>query len=379
VTSDPVSALGPQEHGGDLRRARGRFARQDFLDFSASINPLGMPPGLWEHLLAVWETLLHYPEPHSGTLVDAVATRFRLAQNQVLVGNGSAELIDLLLRSQQWRRLVICPPDFSLYHSLAPAAVPVKLVPRLREQGFAPDLEALAEQTEAGDLILFSNPGNPAGSTASRERLRALLEHCTQIGATLALDEAFADFCPECSLIELAGSTSHLLVLRSLTKFYAIPGLRAGYLAGASDLVAAAAGLQVPWSVNALAQAAGVFCLAQQQWEERSLRYVAVERERLQSRLADLPGVSPQDSRANYMLVRVTPPAPSATELYEDLARKGFLIRHCGSFGLGEEFVRIAVRTREENEGLLEALQEVLSSRATSGSEPSRRHLAVTG
>jgi len=379
VTSAPGSAAAPQEHGGNLRQARTRFGRDDFLDFSASINPSGMPPGLHEHLLAGWETVLHYPEPHSGTLADALAARFHLPPGRVLVGNGSAELIDLILRSRPWRRLLISPPDFGLYDALAPVGTIVECVPRRREDQFAPDLEALADAVRDGDLVLLSNPSNPAGSASGRDRVLALLDRCAAAGAVLALDEAFADFCPEVSLLGSAGSAPGLLILRSLTKFYAIPGLRAGFLAGDESLVAAAAKLQVPWSVNALAQAAGVFCLGQRQWEERSVRYVEVERDRLRHALTGLPGVSPQDSRANYLLVRLAPPAPSATGLYEALAGRGFLIRHCGSFGLGDEYVRIAVRAREENELLLGALREVLRCGTGAASVPQRRRALGNG
>jgi threonine-phosphate decarboxylase len=379
VTSALADGNAPQEHGGDLRQARRRFGREHFLDFSASINPCGAPPGLREELLARWDNLLHYPEPRSRTLVDTLAARFQLTPGQLLVGNGSAEIIDLVLRCRPWQRLLLSPPDFGLYGALAPTGTTVELVPRQGGAGFAPDLEGLAARARRGDLIILSNPCNPAGCAVDRASMLTLAGRCAEAGAVLALDEAFADFCPDVSVLGGVGRVPGLLVLRSLTKFYAIPGLRAGYLAGGEDLVGAAGRLQVPWSVNALAQAAGVFSLAQRGWEGRSIRYVEAERERLRKALAQLPGVAPHESRVNYLLVRLDPPAPPARVLYEDLAKRGLLIRHCGSFGLGEGYVRIAVRTRDENELLVKAFGELMAHGDSTFPEPSRQQALGSG
>ncbi len=367
MASDRSDALRPQVHGGDTRQARERFGLEEVLDFSASINPLGTPPGLREHLFERWPQVLHYPDRGGRRCREAVAERFDLPPEAVVVGNGSAELIGLLLRSAAWARVLVSPPDFGLYRALLPAGVPVVPVPRVEARGFAPDLGALARAAGPGDLLLFSNPGNPSGAGVGPAELAGLLDRCAAVGAVLAVDEAFVDFCPELSVLDLAARRPGLVVLRSLTKFYGIPGLRLGFLAAAPARASAVAGLQVPWSVNTLAQEAAPYCLAHTEWEGRSRAYAARERERLAAGLGRLAGVRALPSRANYLLLHLSPPAPGAGTLYEDLARRGILVRHCGSFGLGERYLRVAVRTEEENALLLAALEDALAGAPRAG------------
>jgi threonine-phosphate decarboxylase len=246
----------------------------------------------------------------------------------------------------------------------------VACLPRLEGEGFAVNRSALAQAVGPGDLVLFSNPSNPAGGAVSRAHLLALRARCEERGATLAVDEAFADFCPGESVLADVAAGRGLVVFRSLTKFYGIPGLRLGFLAAAPEAVGRIAALQVPWSVSALAQEAGIYCLSRSDWGTETLGYVARAREALGRGLSSIPGLRPLPSRTNYLLVELSPPAPQATDLYDALARRGILVRHCGSFGLGERYVRVAVRTEEENETLLDALRMAVSSPGPPASDP---------
>jgi threonine-phosphate decarboxylase len=340
-----------------VRQVKAAYGLERVVDFSASINPLGHPEGLKEHLLAHWEQVLVYPDRDSSALRAAVSSHFGIGTDSVVPGNGSAELIDIALRAFKPDRVVLCPPDFGLYESLAPEGTPVVRVPRVEARGFAPDLGALAGKVRGGDLVLFSNPGNPSGFGVSPIDFSPLLDRCAHVGATLALDEAFADFCPEVSSLPQRPGHPSLVVLRSLTKFFGIPGLRLGFLVAPPVRVRQVADLQVPWSVNGLAQEAGVYCLAQSNWGTRTRAYVAAARERLSTGISGIAGLRPLASRANYLLVEISPPAPSASRLYQALLGSGILVRHCGSFGLGERYVRLAVRTDEENESLVAALR----------------------
>jgi threonine-phosphate decarboxylase len=323
---------------------------------------LGTPPGLREHLFDRWEEVLHYPDRTCGACAEAVAERFGVPRDALVMGNGSAELIGLLLRARPWRRLLVCPPDFRLYRALASPDTPVAEIPRREEEGFLPDLEALGREVLKGDLVLFSHPGNPSGGAVSAEELLTLYRRSEAAGGVLAVDEAFADFCPEVSVLAQAGRAPGLVVLRSLTKFYGIPGLRLGFLAASAELARSVAQLQVPWSVNALAQAAGTYCLGYAAWEEQTRAFVARERAVLAQGLSALPGARPLPSRANYLLVRLAAPGPGAGALYEALGRRGLLVRHCGSFGLADGYLRVAVRTGEENRRLLSAWAEAAAA-----------------
>jgi threonine-phosphate decarboxylase len=347
------------------------------LDFSASINPLGHPPGLRKRLNGLWDQILHYPDRNCSEFRSALARKFALPTETIAVGNGSAELIDVLLRAVSPTRLILSPPDFGLYESLAPSCSQIVRVARVEAERFQPDFPRLSETLRPGDAVLLSNPGNPSGHVVRPVDLIALLERADAAGAHLIVDEAFADFCPEVSLLPLTTRYSSLVVLRSLTKFYGIPGLRLGFLGAAPEMVRRVADLQVPWSVSTVAQAAGVYCLGAAGWEETTLTYVDRHRTELSQGLTALPGLTPLPSAANYLLVRLDPPAPPARELYEKLAMRGLLVRHCGSFGLGERYIRVAVRRPEENARLLGALTEILLSpapqpTATTGPAPVR-------
>lgn len=357
----PSSTLAPQEHGGDARAARERFGLAPAMDFSASINPLGAPPGLREYLFQRWDEVLHYPDRTCDACAQAVAARFELPREGLVVGNGSAELIGLLLRARPWRRLLVCPPDFRLYRALASPGTAVVEIPRREEEGFLPDMDALAREVSRGDLVFFSHPGNPSGAAVCSAQVLTLYRRTEAAGAVLAVDEAFADFCPEVSVLGQAGRAPGLVVLRSLTKFYGIPGLRLGFLAAPGELARAVAALQVPWAVNVLAQAAGAYCLGQAGWEERSRAFVDRERALLAQGLSGVPGARPLPSRANYLLVGLAAPGPGADTLFDALGRRGILVRHCGSFGLGDRYLRVAVRTGEENRQLLAAWAQAAS------------------
>ncbi len=357
----------PQEHGGnrwDLLEA----GVPEVVDFSASINPLGPPPGLRERLGRVWAEIVHYPPRDAQGLVRAVSRRHGVPEEAVLVGNGSAEIIDLCLRALEPRRVITSPPDFGLYERMAPPGAGLVPVPRRERGGFAPDLEALARTAGPGDVLILSNPSNPAGGAEAPEDLEALARRCARVGATLVLDEAFADFCPEVSLVERAPGHRALIVLRSLTKFYAIPGLRVGFGVAPPELADRIRARQVPWSVNILAQEAGAYCLdLPPGWADEALGYVGRVRALLHDGLCRIPGLTPLPSRANYILVGLSPPAPGATDLYRRMCRQGVLIRHCGSFGLGERYIRVAVRTEPECRLLLAALDEAVRRGAEPG------------
>ncbi len=343
-----------------MRAVQERYGCREVVDFSASINPLGHPGGLREHLWEQWDEVLHYPDRACLGFREALAARYRLPAEGLVPGNGSAELIDLVLRVLAPDRVVLCPPDFGLYAERIPAHLERALVPRDEARGFAVDLPTLARRLRPRDLVLLSSPGNPSGTHLAAAELGHLAETCRAAQAWLVLDEAFADFCPGSTLLGAAGTSPQLLVLRSLTKFYGIPGLRLGFLAAHPGVAEGVRRLQVPWSVNALAQSAGVDCLRQREWEQRSLAFLALERQHLHDGLARVPGFHPLPSAANYLLVRVT---PSAQAVYETLAEQGFLVRHCRSFGLGDRYLRFAVRTRAENDRLLAALARAREAR----------------
>lgn len=349
------------DHGGDIFGTARRLGVDPgrMIDFSASINPLGMPEGVRRAIVEGVDRVLHYPDPFAGPLRGLVASCHNVSPEEIVLANGSTELIYLLPRLFRGNRALIVAPAFSEYaKALSVAGWEVRHHLLSPDDGFGLEVASLAASLAKGcDLLFICNPGNPTGRLYGRDELLAVADACRDIGTVLVLDEAFIDFCGESAsllpdLVRGGGS----MVLRSLTKFYAIPGLRLGYAAASADICRRLSELGGPWSVNALAQAAGAAALTDAGYRQRTVEYIEQERELLYRQLSAIPGLVPFEGAANYLLVRTEVPA---SRLCEDLLlRSGLIVRDCSSFtGLDRHFFRVAVRSREENRALVESLR----------------------
>ena len=355
-------AVTPVTHGGNvLRLARERgVAASHILDFSASINPLGMPDEVRAAAVAALADASHYPEIDAAPLCTALATFHDLPPGHFLPGNGSTPLFFLFARTLRPRRALLVEPAFGEYRrALELAGTTIDRFPLDPATAFALDPAALlAALHPATDLVLIANPGNPSG-TGYAPQLLLDLATALRDRALLAVDEAFVDFCPEHSLIARIAAGDNLYIFRSLTKFYAIAGLRAGYLAGPAEGIARLAAAAEPWSLSTPALAASLACLAADDFRARTLAAVPVLRQDLAAGLAAL-GFTVCPSVANYLLAHC-PAGTTALPLAARLAEEGILIRTCDDFyGLDESYLRVAVRTAEENRRLLVVLERAV-------------------
>jgi threonine-phosphate decarboxylase len=358
--NDP-SSDGTPPHGGDvfdLARTLG-VRVEDLLDFSASINPLGYPAGVPAAVQAALGDLVHYPDRRCFELRRDLAQYHGLSPEEVLVGNGSTELIHLVVRALKPNRSLIIAPAFSEYQeALEAASVPYEF--HLTQEAGCFTLERLPEAPGA-ELVFLANPASPSGALLAPERLLPWLEAWKDSGVFVFLDEAFIDFVEEASLKTSLRRFPRLLILRSFTKFFAIPGLRLGYLLAAPELIARLAAQQEPWSVNTLAQAVGRACLQDRDYMTRTRALVAEERRHLFQGLEAQPGIRPFPGEANYLLAKLTRAGWTARRLREQLLCRGLIIRDASNFtGLDERYFRVAVRRREDNDRLLTALAACL-------------------
>ncbi|MFZ5450185.1 MAG: threonine-phosphate decarboxylase CobD [Thermodesulfobacteriota bacterium] len=351
----------PLPHGGDvyhLARSLG-LNLSDLLDFSANINPLGFPPGLYGAVKKAMGEIVHYPDRRCLVLRQDLAVYHHLTPEEILVGNGSTELIYLAARVLKPERGLIVTPAFSEYeHALAAAGVPVAFQATAEAHNFT--LKEVFE-AHAGDLVFLAHPASPSGALLAPELFLEVAAALDAAGAFLLLDEAFIDFVEEASYKSLLGRFPRLMILRSFTKFFGIPGMRLGCLLAGPELVGRLAEAQEPWSVNTMAQVMGRACLADRDYMARTRALIAQERQFLWERLADLPGLTPFPSTVNYLLVKLDRVGLTAARLQQNMLGHRIAIRDASNFrGLDERFFRIAVRTREENERLLKALAECL-------------------
>jgi len=352
----PFPAFG---HGGNLRQlaAAAGVRESELLDFSASINPLGPPRCARPAISAAVSGLVHYPDPDNTAFVDAICKAHGLSCGQVIVANGTTEIIFALFRALPVSRALIPAPSYIGYQEAAAAAkIPVV---HLEPAGpdFALDDALLERAIAADDLVFLGHPNNPTGRLLDMESLSAWAS--AHRSSFFVVDEWFIDFVDGASSALSLLSLPNIIVLRSMTKFYALPGLRLGFAAASGETARAVRGQIPPWSVNSLAAAAAVEMLADTAYADKTREVVSRERRRLAALLEKLPGVAVWPAAANFLLLRVGPPLPAPERLFDALLARGILVRSCASFaGLGPDYLRVAVRGREENQILLDALAE---------------------
>ncbi len=345
-------------HGGgvDGLMAEMGLRREQIVDFSASINPLGVPEQVQQALRQALTRISDYPELEGESLRQALAESHQLPQENLLPGSGSTELIYLLPRILRPRRALLVQPCFSEYApALQQAGCQLDSIDLRPEENFRFAVERiLAALRENTDLVVLANPGNPSGVGIDPQQLRQLQQGLGE--RTLLVDEAFIDFCPERSLLPQLPELPNLYLLRSLTKFYAIPGLRAGYLAGPAEGIARLAKNREPWRLSNLALAAACACLRAEDYRKKTLQLLPRLRQQLKAELEEL-GFAVFPGEANYLLCRLPKTAPAAKDIASQLRLEGLLIRNCADFSpLDERYLRFAVMGTEANARLVAAL-----------------------
>ncbi|MFN6464589.1 MAG: threonine-phosphate decarboxylase CobD [Nostoc sp. DedVER02] len=344
-------------HGGNLAWAAALAGcpPDAILDFSASISPLGPPNSAIAAILSQIGNLKHYPDPNYSELRLALSHFHQLPPEWILPGNGSAELLTLLGRelAQLAATILITPAFGDYYRTLAAYNANVLECSLSLVTGHWSLVIDQGQRTNDKGLLL-NNPHNPTGKIFSRD---SILPYLKQF-ALVVVDEAFMDFVPpdeEQSLIPVVQEYTNLVILRSLTKFYSLPGLRLGYAIAHPDCLAKWQLWRDPWPVNTLAAAAAIAALQDTEFQQQTWAWLPPARNQLFQGLAEIPGFQPQVSAANFLLVESQ---ESTLQLQQKLLKHHqILIRDCLSFKeLGDRFFRVAVREESDNQRLLTAL-----------------------
>ncbi|OYD97647.1 threonine-phosphate decarboxylase [Nostoc sp. 'Peltigera membranacea cyanobiont' 210A] len=346
-------------HGGNLAWAAALAGcpPDAILDFSASISPLGPPNSAIAAIKSQIGNLKHYPDPNYSELRLALSHFHQVPSEWILPGNGSAELLTLIGRelAQLAATILITPAFGDYYRTLAAYNANVLECPlSLVTDHWSLFLDKGQRTKDKG--LLLNNPHNPTGKLFTRESILPYLEQF----ALVVVDEAFMDFVPpneEQSLIPVVQEYPNLVVLRSLTKFYSLPGLRLGYAIAHPDCLAKWQLWRDPWPVNTLAAAAAIAALQDTEFQQQTWAWLPPARNQLFQGLTEIPGLQPQASAANFLLVESQ---ESTSQLQQQLLKyHQILIRDCLSFKeLGDRFFRVAVREESDNQRLLTALKE---------------------
>jgi threonine-phosphate decarboxylase len=351
-----------REHGGDVYTwaQKARIDPAEIIDFSASINPLGPPASARKAFQESYDEVSRYPDPYGEELKKALAKHHEMKPTEILLGNGSTQLVYLLCFALRPRKALVAGPAFSEHaNALTLAGAKVRFLSLTPNDDFRFSTEDfMSAWGKADDMAFLTTPNSVTGRLIPRAEIEKIARIALLKKRFLVIDEAFIDFVEEESVKQLIWDNPYVIILRSLTKYYALPGLRLGYLLAHSRRVAQFAAYLEPWSVNGPAQKVALACLADARFRLNTERWLHRERSYLAQALIALKRFQPYPSNANFLLVRIANNA-SAVGLHSFLLNKKILIRACNSFaGLGSDHFRVAVKRRKDNRLLLEALTE---------------------
>jgi threonine-phosphate decarboxylase len=310
----------------------------------------------------------HYPDPECVSLKKAIQRRWHVALDRIVVGNGATELIDLIPRALGLRSALILGPTYEEYaRAIELAGGRTSMVMARRDEDYRPPVEAimcrLAAQRRGKmvfDAVFLCHPNNPTGQPCRLPDLRELMDAADRAGIWVVVDESFIEYCERLTCVPYLPRYSRLIVLRSFTKFYGLPGLRVGYSLSSQAVAAHLRRCQPPWTVNALAQRAAEAAITDLRHAQRSCAYVQKERGRLAAQLANIEGIRVIPSTANFLFIEL-PSSFRSSAITSALRRQGMLIRDCSRWeGCSERMIRVAVRPRRDNACLLAALEKLL-------------------
>ena len=355
-------------HGGEVFRlaAQAGVEPDKITDFSANINPLGLPPGVEKVMRESLKTLANYPEIGAESLCHCVAKRHNLDADNVVVGNGSSALIYLLARVLKPRKALIWAPTFTEYER-ALNQVQCKVTNLKSWDPNKPSsLDEIIKSTIAAqpDLVFICNPNNPTGGLWSIAELERIVSACQKVGIICLLDEAFIDFVGvQPSFAARVNDFDNLIVLRSLTKIYALAGLRCGYLLSGRSINSLLSRFLEPWSINSLALKAAIAALENdQEFIKQTISYVGEQRDYLYGKLQEIGFIRPFPSHANYILAKLENGIYGEEVRRYLFSQEKILVRLCGDYvGLDQNYIRFAVKGEEDNRKLIKTLQSFKS------------------
>ena len=355
-------------HGGNIYKIFREKEADEILDYSSNINPYGLPESLKKSIIENMDTLEKYPDPDYYDLRKTIAEYNGTEIDNVLAGNGATELIFLYMKAVKPKKALILSPTFAEYERGIKSAAPQCEISyfHLKEaENFTPDMEKLKDELKKGyDLVVLCNPNNPTGKFLPKEEIQELLAECDKHNTRLFVDEAFVEFVEGGVSSSLAGENinkKNLFIIRALTKFFALPGLRLGYaLFFDSSLKESFDSLKEPWSVNAFAELAGKTLFFDTEYIEKTENWIKEEKKYMFNELSKIKNIKVYKTETNFILLKMY--GKTAADVRAEMLKKGILVRDASNFTyLDETFIRLAVKDRGNNDIVIKKLDEVIN------------------
>lgn len=354
------------KHGGDIYSQEGQPETNCLVDYSANINPLGLPESVKTAIKKAIRDCEHYPDPFCRELVQKLAAVHAVPEQDILCGNGAADVLFRLAAAIKPRRTLLLAPTFSDYEKAVLASgSKVDYYPLLERRNFSLDKGILEALTKRIEMVILCTPNNPTGLLIEQDLLLEILERCQTMGIRLLVDECFLDFVTggdQLSLIRELKTHHQLVILKAFTKMYAMPGLRLGYcLTADTGLLERVRESSQDWSVSVLAQAAGVAALTETAYVQKTRELINGEREYLMTQMRRT-GFKVYPGQANFLLCRWS----GKVNWIALLREQGFLIRDCSNFqNLSPGYYRVAVKARRTNRKLVKTIKDIIKHALT--------------
>lgn len=355
-------------HGSDLETIEKVYGikKEDIISFSANVNPLGLSPKVKEALSKYADCLTAYPDREYTQLRKAIAAYAGVNFEHILVGNGSSELISLFGKVCRPKKALILGPTYSEYeHSITLAGGKCSYFELREPANFVLDKFALYNELDNGyDLLIICNPNNPTGALIGRNVMEDIVKYCLTKEIKVVLDETYIEFvdgCNDVTAVTLAADYSNLVVLRGVSKFFAAPGLRLGYaVTSNAQLIKSINDIQVPWSINSLAEVLGKEMFNDYQYMDKTRDLISLERSRVYSRLLAIPCIKAYRPSCNFVLCHITGGDKTADDLFDAAIKEKLMIRNCSSFPfLDNTFFRFCFMKPEDNDKLLSVIEKL--------------------
>ena len=352
-------------HGSDLEKIEEIYGikKEEIVSFSANVNPLGVSPKLRTALSEQIDAITTYPDREYTSLRKCIASYCETEYENVIVGNGSTELISLFIQIEHPKKALVIGPTYSEYEREIALGGGTTLYYPLRESdNFRLNVEDfLTHLNESIDLLVICNPNNPTSSCIRRDEMRHILDACKQYDIYVMVDETYVEFADnknEISAVPLTNYYNNIVILRGTSKFFAAPGLRLGYaITGNRDLIKAINTRKNPWTINSLAVVAGETMFTDTAYIEETKSLISSERARIYDILKKHPAYKVYEPSDNFMLVRILSETVTSQDLFDRAIREKMMIRDCSTFPfLDNKYIRFCIMKPEDNDRLLHCL-----------------------
>ena len=355
-------------HGGNIYEIEEQWGipKGELIDYSANINPLGVPLEIREMIHQQVDALINYPDPNYNDLKVAISSFYKIEKDDIILGNGAAEVIHSYIKALKPQKCLTIQPTFSEYQeSLEQVGAEFQEIYLREEDNFQLSIENVISSIDYTiDLIILCNPNNPTSTLISKPDLLRLIRHCSDNNVYIMIDEAFMDFVDEegsITLLKDYGNYHNLFIVRAFTKFFGIPGLRLGFgVSSNKTIISKLKRSSLPWNINTFASSFGIM-LSDNQYISETYRWMREEKLYFVNSLKNIHSLKVFNPEANFILIKIMEDGLSTAMLKKRLLQYKILIRECSNFkGLNDKFFRIAIKDSSTNEYFLKAIGECL-------------------